>query len=76
VLKEHGISNWRCKKRPKITPEVARKRLAFAKAHVNWTLDQWLSVIWSDECSVQRGSGKKIEWCFRTPSQKWNKEFI
>ena len=32
--------------------------------------------MWSDECSVERGSGKDTEWCFRTPEQKWHPEMI
>jgi len=33
-------------------------------------------VIWSDECSAERGKGKKQQWIFRTPRQKWDKEMI
>ncbi|KAF2085307.1 hypothetical protein K490DRAFT_2853, partial [Saccharata proteae CBS 121410] len=33
-------------------------------------------VVWSDECSAERGKGRKREWCFRTPTQKWKKEMI
>ena len=33
-------------------------------------------MIWSDEYSVERGSEKRREWCFRTPAQKWNKKMI
>jgi DDE superfamily endonuclease len=33
-------------------------------------------VCWSDECSIEQGRGKRGEWCFRTPAQKWNKEMV
>ena len=33
-------------------------------------------VVWSDECSVERGRGKRTEWVFRSPAQKWNKEMV
>ena len=33
-------------------------------------------MVWSDECSVELGSGRKREWVFRTPYQKWEKEMI
>ncbi len=33
-------------------------------------------VMWSDECSVERGRGKEQEWVFRTPAQKWNKDYV
>ena len=32
--------------------------------------------MWSDECSVERGRGKRDEWAFRTPAQKWQPEMV
>ena len=32
-LKKEGITNWLAKKRPALTPEIAAKRLQFAKDH-------------------------------------------
>ena len=55
---------------------MVKKRLQWAKIHMNWTLDQWCTVIFSDECSLERGSGGQRIWVFRTPSQKWDKEMI
>jgi len=76
VFKEEDITNWICKKRPLLTPEVASKRYAWALAHEGWGFDEWARVIWSDECSVERGTGRRREWCFRTPAQKWDKKMI
>lgn len=75
ILKEYNIAHWVAKKRPNLTPEVAAKRLAWAKDH-RWSHKQWEQVIWSDECSVERGSGKDRVWVFATPEQKWDKEYI
>ena len=48
-LRENRI-HWRKKTRKSIVSEKNRqKRLAFAREHVHWDLDQWKSVIWSDE---------------------------
>ena len=48
-LRENGI-HWRKKTRRSFVSEKNRlKRLAFAREHVHWNLDQWKSVIWSDE---------------------------
>jgi hypothetical protein len=41
-----------------------------------WTEEQWASIIFSDECSLERGSRARPEWAFRTPAQKWDKEMI
>ena len=42
----------------------------------NWTVNKWVKYMWSDECSAERGAGKRGTWVFRTPPQKWNKEMI
>ena len=32
--------------------------------------------MWSDECSAERGKGKRVEWCFGIPIQKWDPEMV
>lgn len=59
VLKEYGLINWLAKKRPLLSPEVATKRLAWCLERRHWRYEDWLKIIWSDECSVERGSGKE-----------------
>ena len=76
IIKAHGYHNWRAKERPYLTEEQAKRRFEWAQEHRNWTLDDWKKVIWSDECSVERGSGKQRVWCFRTAAQKWDKNMI
>ena len=76
ILKEYGIRKWIAKKRPLLTAEHAAARLKWCKEHVGWSIEQWKSIIWSDECLVEKGSGERREWVFRTPDQKWDKEMI
>lgn len=76
ILERKGIKNWRCKRRPLLTPDVVYKRYQWAKEHINWTEEQWSKIIFSDECSLERGSGGARVWAFRTPAQKWDKEMI
>ena len=38
--------------------------------------EDWYKIIWSEECSVERGSGKRRDWVFRTPDQRWHKDTI
>jgi transposase len=66
VLKHKGLSNYRCKKRPKLTAKHAQERLKFQKRWRNFTRDR-RTVKFSDECSVQKESGANNEWCFRFP---------
>lgn len=78
LLREHNIVRWRRKRRFALTPEHAAARLVWARAHKDWTVDQWRIVMWSDECSVEQGKGKRegTGWIFRTPGQKWTKDTI
>jgi hypothetical protein len=76
ILKQYGICNWRAKKRPELTEVHAASRLAWCLAHRGWTAEEWELVCWSDECSVERGWGKRTEWVFRTSAQKWNQDMV
>lgn len=76
ILKAHGIKNWKCKRRHFLTQKNANKRLAWALAHRGWSVEEWGMIMWSDECSVERGRGKRDEWCFRTSTQKWQPDMV
>jgi hypothetical protein len=56
ILERKGIKNWRCKRRPLLTPNVVHKRYQWAKAHINWTLEQRMNYIFSNEYLIERGS--------------------
>ena len=75
ILREHGLTNKLCIKRPKLTPTVARLRLKFARENkdFNWRRQ---TVMFSDECSVEVGSGASREWAFRFPSEKYEYKMI
>ncbi len=76
ILKDYGLTNWLAKKRPLLREEDVALRLAWAKERKDWTYEDWKKVIWTDECSVERGKGKNRVWVFRTPADKWNKEMV
>jgi hypothetical protein len=76
IVKKQGIKNWLAKKRPILTKEHAKKRYEWCLARKDWGVEEWKRYIWSDECSVELGSGQQREWVFRTPAQKWEKDFI
>jgi transposase len=44
-LRENGIRKWRAVKCPFLTAKHAKQRLAWAKAHQHWTVDDWKHVI-------------------------------
>ena len=71
MLKKHGIIHWRCKKRPRLTATIAALRLAFARQYVGF---DWSTTLFSDECSIEEGVGRKREWAFGYPDERWTKE--
>ena len=72
LLKEENIINWICKKKFLLTSELVGKRYAWALKYENWKWENWAQVIWSDEYFVERDTGKRRQWVFRTLDQKWN----
>lgn len=56
------------KKRPLLTAQHKKRRLAFAKAHRTWTVDDWKMVIFSDETkfNLLNSDGKEYYWT-KTP---------
>lgn len=75
LLKKQGLTNRRCATRPKLKEEHVKERLRFEKQHRDFDWSRRV-VKFSDECSVQRGSGKIAEWCFRFPHEKYDPNMI
>lgn len=51
-LAERGLSAGRPARVPELTATHRRARLGFAREHVNWTLEQWKAVLFSDESRI------------------------
>ena len=43
----------------------AKKRLAWAKAHQYLKRDDWVKVVWSNKCPIQKDSAHQQMWVFR-----------
>ena len=66
ILKDRGILNWRAKKRPLLLREHAKARQQWCSARRQYEEAMWATFIFSDECSLERGSGRRRIWVFRT----------
>ena len=51
-LKKLGMKSVVKKKRPLLTARHRRARLEFAERHLDWTVDDWKRVWWSDETKI------------------------
>lgn len=64
ALKEAGLVSFVRPTKPCISRKNVKARLAFAKAHLDWTVDDWRRVIWSDETrvSIFGSDGRYYSW--------------
>jgi hypothetical protein len=52
------------KKRPFLSKKHRRERMDFAITHQDWTVEDWKTVVWSDETKINRfgSDGRKWVW--------------
>jgi hypothetical protein len=50
------------KKKPAISPKNRKERLAFAKSHKDWTVEDWKRVVFSDESKINRFGSDGLKW--------------
>ncbi|EED11522.1 transposable element tc3 transposase, putative [Talaromyces stipitatus ATCC 10500] len=61
---------WKQRKRPEILPLNAQKRLAWALRYEAYTPREWQRILWSDECTVERGKGGQLIWTWHSLSEQ------
>lgn len=59
--KSLGFGSYSAAHKPALTPKHRDRRLRWAKERVNWTVDQWRGVVWSDESrfTIEGSDGDK-----------------
>jgi hypothetical protein len=73
ILKDFGLRKWRKIHRPMLTEHHARERLIWAERYRHYTAEDFARVYWSDETSIERGSGERDEWSFCRPKDQARK---
>ncbi len=65
TLKQMDYSSRRPYRVPLLSAKNRKRRLQFARAHQNWTREDWKNVAWSDESRflLQHSDGRVIIWC-------------
>ena len=56
---------------PKLTPAHRQARLRFALEHLNWTLEQWESVLFSDETRICLYGSDQRRKVYRRPGERF-----
>ena len=75
AMAEEELHHFRSKRRPLISKKTAKLRVQLTERLLDWDFEKQ-PLRFSDECSVERGSGHNTTWVWRLPSQKWNHEMI
>lgn len=70
------MKKWIAKKRPKLKPEHAKKRLDWARARRNWSIEDWQKYCWSDECKVERSKDPRTVWVFASNKERFLPECV
>ena len=73
-LEKWGIKHARSRQRPFLTEQAAQARYRFSLEHQEKPFSFWRTVLFTDECSVERGCGQKEKWVFR-PNGKFDTLF-
>ena len=60
---------YRAKAKPFISSVGQRRRLAWARGHVNWTIAQWKKVLWTDESMFTATLGNLGKTVIRTKEE-------
>ena len=70
ALHEMGFHARVAAAKPFLSARYIAQRLAFVKAHKNWTRADWRRVIWTDESSFEIGKNSRQILVWRTVNEK------
>lgn len=68
ALRQNGFARHPALRKPPISEKNRLLRLAIANERIDWTLDDWGPILWSDETWVTAGRHRKT-WVTRRPDE-------
>jgi len=69
-LQEEGIAKYKAVKRPLLSEKQIAARLKWAREHRDWSVEQWRSIIWSDETMVRNQHDSRPKLIFRRRNKR------
>ena len=73
---EFRLGSYVVAKKPGLRPENVEARLRWALEHINWSVEDWKRVIWSDESSIWVGVNPRRQWVIRPPGERLNRKYV
>lgn len=74
-LQAGGLHGRRPAKKPFISAKNRKARIEWAKAHLNWTSQQWSDVFWSDESKFMLFGSDGITWIRRPEGKRFDSKY-
>lgn len=71
TLRRLGFYRRVARKKPPISEASRQQRLSWAQEHVNWTLEKWRTVLWTDETWMTGGHHRK-QYVTRRQGEEWD----
>lgn len=75
-LREKGMIGRIAARKPYLRPQNKEKRLNFAKEHIDWTVDQWKSVLWTDESKFQLFGSNRRQYVRRKMNERFKESCL
>ena len=69
ALYKRGYRRYLAMRKPPLSEANRVARLAWAREHINWTIEQWRSILWSDETWVTARRHRRT-WVTRKPGEE------
>ncbi|HVT63137.1 MAG TPA: IS630 family transposase [Legionellaceae bacterium] len=75
-LQKSGMKAVVKKKRPKLNQRHQRERHDFGIAHLDWTVEDWKRVVYTDETKINRLGSDGRKWVWKRPGEKLNDRLV
>src|ERR1700729_3692594 len=74
-LGAYGLKAYVHCKKPILTKAHISKWLEWAQAHAHWTVEDWMTIIFSDKSKFNLVSSDGCSWCWRRPGEEFDSCF-
>ena len=75
ILKFHDVNSYVAIRKPFISPKNKIQRKKWAKEHVNWNINEWKRIVWSDECHVESDNRGRVR-VWRKSNEKYHESCL
>ena len=59
LIKEFDLKSYKSTNKLRLTSQMIKKRFEFAKKHIDWSIEDWKKVLFSDESTFQQFTIRK-----------------